>query len=149
MSDKAEDLARQLLEKTEGGKLNWSYTSESPNDGYWATFEKLRSDIEDGFSFSISRKANGDDKLLELELTRSGRTVLTAYADNLPLYDDAKSVVEQSRVFLRPPQENSPRGSARVERFRLFSDLFHAARKCATGGDRTIEKVQQLLERMG
>jgi hypothetical protein len=39
--------------------------------------------------------------------------------------------------------------ASKIGRFRLFSDLFYAARKNAVVEDQTIEKVQQLLERLG
>jgi hypothetical protein len=141
MSDRAEELARQLIEKTEGGKLVWKFTPDNSVDDYWGAAEKYGTELDDVFSFSISRKTQGDNKLLEFELREHGRICLSAQANNLPnssepggLFERAASILYDKTPFLR---------------FRLFSDLFYAAKKSAVPGDQTIEKVQQLLERLG
>lgn len=146
MSNKAEELARQLLEKTNGGKLTWTYIPEGPPAGDWSEFEKFRADLEDGFSFFISRLANGDDKIVELELSQPGRIVLSERASNFPLVGPKTRQLLEIRRNYRPDE---PLEMPLVARFRLFSDLFYAARKSALHGDQTIERVQQLLERLG
>jgi len=145
MSDKAEELAKQLLEKTEGGKLSWRFVPAAATDGNWTDTEEYRTDLEGGFSFSIRRNANGDNKILAFELTEPGRVVLSAQADNFP-----------SSIFLKtlmtgfdPGKPSERINASKIGRFRLFSDLFYAARKNAVVEDQTIEKVQQLLERLG
>jgi hypothetical protein len=143
MSDKAEELAKQLLEKTEGGKLSWRFVPAAA-DGNWPDTQEYRTDLEDGFSFSISRNANGDNKILAFELTQLGRMVLSAQADNFPIFLQTPEPGFDSGKPSEPPIIHS-----KIARFRLFSDLFRAARKNAVVEDQTIEKVQQLLERLG
>jgi hypothetical protein len=152
MSDKAEELARQLLEKTESGKLLWTFVPEAMSDGDWLESEKFRTDLDDGFSFFISRRVNGDYKTLDFELSQPGRVVLSAQSRNFPIGPKTRKLLEIRRGFISPDVKEElaePVDAPIVARFRLFSDLFHAARRSAIGGDQTIEKVQQLLERLG
>ena len=153
MSDKAEELARQLLEKTESGKLVWTFVPEAMSDGDWSESEKFRSDLDDGFSFFISRRVNGDYKALDFELSQPGRVVLSAQSNNFPVIGPkTRKLLEIRRGSISPDDKErlaEPIDAPIVARFRLFSDLFHAARQSAIGGDQTIEKVQQLLERLG
>jgi hypothetical protein len=153
MSDKAEELARQLLEKTESGKLLWTFVPEAISDGDWLESEKLRTDLDDGFSFFISRRVNGDNKRLDFELSQPGRVVLSAQSNNFPFIGPkTRKLLEIRRGFISPDYKEKlaePVDAPVLARFRIFSDLFHAARRSAMGGDQTIEKVQQLLERLG
>lgn len=153
MSDKAEELARQLLEKTESGKLLWTFVPEPMSGGDWLESEKFRTDLDDGFSFFISRRVNGDNKTLDFELSQPGRVVLSAQSrNNVPIGPTTRKLLEIRRGFISPDDKEKlaePIDAPILARFRLFSDLFHAARKSATDGDQTIEKVQQLLERLG
>ncbi len=153
MSDKAEELARQLLEKTESGKLLWTFVPEAMPDGDWLESEKFRTNLDDVFSFFISRRVNGDNKTLDFELSQPGRVVLSAQArNNVPIGPVTRKLLEIRRGFTSLDDKErlaEPIDAPVVARFRLFSDLFHAARKNAMGGDQTIEKVQQLLERLG
>jgi len=75
MSDKAEELAQQLLNKTEGGKLQWRSVAEFG-------FEAYRVEIEDGYAFKIRRASTGDDKIIFLDLTKDGGAVLSVQVDN-------------------------------------------------------------------
>jgi hypothetical protein len=129
MSDKADELAQQLLEKTIGGKLEWFPAGDKQ-------FDAFRVDIGDGFAFYIERAVTGnDDKVISLELKKDGNIVLTDQVDNL--------IRSRAAALMGGPPE------VKIAKFRLFSDLFLAARESAMGGDRTIEQVQQLLERLG
>ena len=152
MNDKAEELVKQLLEKTESGKLQWHFVpSTTPGDN-WIDSENYRTDLEDGSSFLIGRRANGDNKMLNFELTQPGRVVLSVQADNFPISAETLRILEQGREILdrfNPSKLSDPVSAPKIARFRLFSDLFYAARKNAVVEDRTIEKVQQLLERLG
>jgi hypothetical protein len=136
MTSKAEQLAQQLLEKTEAGKLLWNIVPDAGTVDYLAETKSYRTDLEDGYSFSIGRLAKGDNKVLTLSLSEPGRVVLSAQADNFTIHSRATAGMGS------PPDE-------KVSRFRLFSDLFRAAQRSSVGGDQTIEKVQQLLERLG
>jgi hypothetical protein len=129
MSDRASELAQQLLDKTESGKLEWF-----PSDDQ--QFEAFRADIGDGFSFYIQRSTSGsDDKFISFELKKNGYIVFTDQVDNVIRSPKAELMAESL--------------DARIMKFRLFSDLFHAARKSAMGGDQTIKEVRELIERLG
>ncbi|HUY94946.1 MAG TPA: hypothetical protein VMU71_06590 [Terracidiphilus sp.] len=147
MSDKAEELARQLLEKTESGKLIWTFVPENSPEVYWSEYEKFRADLDGGFSFFISRLANGDNKIVEFELSQPGRVVLSVQANNFPIVGGPKT--RQLLDIRKSQRPDEPLDAPLIARFRLFSDLFYAARKSAVHEDQTIEKVQQLLERLG
>jgi len=152
MSDKAEELAKQLLEKTESGKLLWHFVPSTASGDYWVESEDYRTDLEDGSSFWIKRKAKGDNKMLSLDLIQPGRVVLSAQADNFPLSSEMRNLMNHGRAIAVEGDEArlfGPVNTSKIARFRLFSDLFYAARKKAVVEDQTIEKVQQLLERLG
>lgn len=141
MSDKAEELAKQLLEKTEAGKLIWNSVPASGSECY-------ETDLEGVFSFSIDRTATGDNKVLGFRVNSPSGVVLTAHADNFPT--EAKGSIARTRNGLTwQDLVETSADASRIARFRLFSDLFHAARKNAVVENQTIEKVQQLLERLG
>ncbi len=156
MSDQAEEFAKQLLEKTEGGKLQW--TPFRGNGG-----ENYRADLEEGYSFSIKRVTDGDNKVLSLWLEGPDGVILSGNADNLPstIKDASIGVDFGTSATVFTPGKGAALGGALwnqtagiidfppVRRFRLFSDLFHAARMHAVGKDPSVEKVQQLLERLG
>jgi hypothetical protein len=153
MSDKAEELAKQLLEKTKSGKLRWTFVTEtaSGRDGFDG--EKYRTDLDGGFSFFISRQSNGDDKTLALELAQPGRVVLSAQTRNFsfvgPKTQELREIRNRQSSLDKLAIFSAPLEEATIARFRLFSDLFYAARKSAVVEDQTIEKVQQLLEKLG
>jgi hypothetical protein len=151
MSDKAEDLVRQLLEKTRTGKLPWHFVPATSTTTYGIDAEDYRADLKDGSSFLIGRRASGDDKLLTFQLTQPGRVLLSAQADNftaaaatLKIPDEAQGILNK----IDPNKASELNLAPKIVRFRLFSDLFHAARKNAVVEDQAIEKVQQLLERL-
>jgi hypothetical protein len=142
MSVKAEEFAGQLLERTKDGKLRWRFVPDPDVETY-------KADAEDGISFSIKRKARGDDKVVTFELAELGRVVLSDMEDNFPM-------VPTIRVRSKMPQPNSiiggilsePIDDSKIRRFRLYSDLFYAARETAEGKDQAIEKAQQFLARL-
>lgn len=149
MSDKAEDFAKQLIIKTEAGKVHWYLVAVTPGDSSWTDAESYRTDLLEGLSFSIRRKVRGDDQALAFELTHSDRIVLIAYADNLPPSLMARNIVEQRRTNLIKPEGAlpiKPIDETWSGRFQLFSDLFYAARKSALARDQVIKGAQQLLE---
>jgi hypothetical protein len=142
MSDKAEELAKQILEKTNANKLIWNPVSGSVSESY-------QSNLEGVFSFCISRTATGDNKILGFEVNSPSGIVLSAQADNFPML--GANPYERSRRMMGGGDKGTtsePVDTAKIARFRLFSDLFHAARANAVAEDQTIEKVQQLLERL-
>jgi hypothetical protein len=153
MSDKAEELAKQLLEKTKSGKLRWTFVTETASGGDGFDAEKYRTDLDGDFSFFISRQSNGDDKTLALELAQPGRVVLSGQARNFSFVDlktrELQEMTLRQLSLDKLAHLASLRDEATIARFRLFSDLFYAARKSAVVKDQTIEKVQQLLEKLG
>lgn len=153
MSDKAEELARQLLEKTKRGKLRWTFVPEIASGGDGFDAEKYRTDLDGGFSFFISRKSHGDDKTLALELAQPGRVVLSGQAQNFsfvgPKTQELREIRGSQTSLDKLATFQMLLNEAAISRFRLFSDLFYVARKSAVVEDQTIEKVQQLLEKLG
>ena len=147
MSAKAEELAALLLRRTLEGKLGWRY--EPP-----PVLETYRSDADDGLSFQIKRSVRGDDKRLIWELTEEGKIVLSDTEDNAEepqnsalLRDQAVAMLlHQSSEGLSPQILQVDR---KIKRFRLYSDLFYAARESAGGGDQSaIEKAQEFLAKL-
>jgi len=152
MSDKAEELARQLLEKTEIGKLRWNFVPKTRGTDEWADSEKYETDLEGVYSFCIHRTTAGDNKVIGLELTSPSGVLLSAHVDNFPFPGDVPTPYLRSREVLGGGSRSvlaEPADASKVARFRLFSDLFHSARKNAVAEGQTIEKVQQLLEGLG
>jgi hypothetical protein len=152
VNEKTEELVRQIIEKTERQKLQWHFVPPPDSKDVWIESESYRTDLEDGSSFSIERTAYGDNKILAFALTQPGRVVLTAQADNFPISTETLKILEQGKDILNrfdPSKPSEPVSASKISRFRLFSDLFYAARNNAVIEDRTIEKVQQLLEKLG
>jgi len=136
MSAKAEELARQLLEKTEGGKLKWQFVPDTDRDIY-------KFDAEDGITFSIKRRSWGADQVITFELTESDRVVLADAENNFPLSTPAPTILEPVDAFLEKHNNTE-----KIKRFRLYSDLFYAAQDRSVGGDKAIEKAQEFLARL-
>jgi hypothetical protein len=142
MSAKAEEFARQLLEKTENGKLKWQFVPDPDLESY-------KSDADDGISFSIKRKATRDDKVITFELTELGRVVLSDTENNFPTSPFSQIDSDPTRAWLDSRGKPiDPIISEKIKRFRLYSDLFYAARATAEGGDQAMEKAQQFLARL-
>src|ERR1017187_7940504 len=93
MSDKAEELASQLLNKTLSGKLRWYFVQTDGSESY-------QTDLEGGLSFRINRTTRGDNKVLTLSLAEPSRIILTAEASNFPISDDFRRIMEQGRAIL-------------------------------------------------
>jgi hypothetical protein len=150
MKDKAEELARQLLETTERGNLVWRFVPEtSAGDKAEPNRESYRTEIGSGFSLSISRWSAGDNKFLDFELTEQGRTVLSAAAANFPIGPKTRELLKIRNLMQNgSPMAVPPIDADFVARFRLFSDLFYAARQSASDGDSTIERVQEILSNL-
>src|SRR5271165_3829459 len=109
MSEKLDQIASDLLEKTRAGKLVWRIHANPYGDRYFVN-------IEDGYQFDLFQVVSGDSRAITLRLTHNGFPALESIANNWP--GVLGGVAEQ-----------------RVARFRLFSDLFDAARESAYGSD--------------
>jgi hypothetical protein len=143
MSEQAEQWARQLLDKTKAGKLEWF-----PSDDH--QFEAFRADIGDGYAFSVQRKTEGnDDKEISFELKEAGKLIFADHVDNRIQFS---KVAAYALVDALPGNTSSSESSfgrdPKIAKFRLFSDLFYAARTKAMGGEQTLKKVQELIERL-
>jgi hypothetical protein len=144
MSERAEEFAARLLDSTLAGKLQWSAVPDPEVESY-------KYEAEDGISFRIKREAKGDDKSVTFELIEVGRVVLTDTETNIPYATNSELVRDQAMAFLLNLRsgERLPRtGDTRIKRFRLYSDLFYAARETAEGKDMAIEKAQQFLSKL-
>lgn len=144
MSEKAEQFARQLLTNTENGNLKWKIVPDPEAEIY-------RYDAAEGLSFSILRKSFGDDKFLTFELKEHGRSVLTDSESNVPMSSEFREVLEKGRAIvgrLDPSLLSTPVDAFKIKRFRLYSDLFYAARDTAEGRDQAIEKAEQFFKRL-
>src|SRR5450756_2421427 len=128
MSAQAEELARQLLEKTEHGKIKWQFVPDPE-------VEAFKCDAEDGISFSIKRRSRGDQKTLTFELFERGRLALADVEDNqieIPFVRGDRVLMPwDPEIVTREAETKSPR----ILRFRLYSDLFYAARETSDGKD--------------
>ena len=143
MSTKAEEFAAKLIERTKENKLKWRYIPDPD-------VEKYKTDAEAGISFSIARKAWGDDKILTFELAELDRVVLSDTADNSLTDPKVKGLSERERKLnvLYPTMAVESSDEPKIRRFRLYSDLFYAVRKVAEGRDLAIEKAEQFLARL-
>ncbi len=142
MSVKAEEFATQLLEKTRDGKLKWYFVADPESEVY-------KSDAEGGISFCIKRLAQGDNKTIIFELTEVGRVALSDSVSNFPVSDELRKAIDKAQVLMeRLGLGEKAYDDFRIRRFRLYSDLFYAARESADGGDQAIEKAQQFLARL-
>jgi len=122
MSEKLDRFVPDLLEKTRANKLHWEEHS-NPVGGE----EYLLPDVGDGYSFRIWRRISGENRKITLRLQHSGRPTLDETVNNWPPLT----------------------GPDMVSRFRLYSDLFDAVRENVYGKDETLEKVEQLLRKIG
>jgi hypothetical protein len=142
MSAKAEEFAKQLLEKTEDGKLRWQFVPDPDLEIY-------KSDAEDGISFLIKREARGDDKVLVFQLVQPGRVVLSDREDNFPPLGESRQVASRATALMggggRTVGAIDP---AKLNRFRLYNALFYAAQGNSDGRDQAIEKAEQFLARL-
>lgn len=144
MSEKAEEFAARLLESTQAGKLKWSAIPDPEAESY-------KYEADNGISFSIKRVARGDDKTVTFELAESGRVVLVDSESNMDYVANSALVREQALSFMlsrRSESQPSAANDPQIKRFRLYSDLFFAARETTEGQDQAIEKAQQFLSRL-
>jgi hypothetical protein len=144
MSKKAEEFAEKLIERTNENKLKWRYVADPD-------VEKYTTEAEAGISFSIARKSMGDNKVLTFGLAELGRVVLSDSVNNIPMDPKIRGLSEEARTSMSRLNGGDPVESLSeygVRRFRLYSDLFYAARKVAEGRDLAIEKAEQFLARL-
>jgi hypothetical protein len=125
MSDRIDQLARELLVKTRAHKLYWRIMANPLGR------DEFSIDLEKGYSFHIWLVVSGDNRAITLQLWKDGRPVLESFANNWPELSNGEIVQE------------------RVRRFRAYSDLFDAVRESVYGGEETIGEVEQLLRKIG
>ena len=125
MSERLDQLAQELLEKTLAKKLDWRIMANPLGR------DEFSVDLEKEYSFHIWLVASGDNRAITLQLWKDGRPVLESFANNwpgMPIGDTDK---------------------LRLKRFRAYSDLFDAVRESVDGGEETIGEVEQLLRKIG
>jgi hypothetical protein len=145
MSDKVEELARLILEISESGTLRWTLVPVSDAEEYHA-------EIGDEQFITIRRNAWGDDKVITLELSKGNEIILTGIAHNfLPFSASSERVMATAGLGSAKDLilNRVDRLKPDIERFRLFSDLFLAAKRIATGEGSAIARFQDALERLG
>ena len=125
MSERLDQLAQELLEKTLAKKLYWRIMANPLGR------DEFSVDLEKEYSFHIWLLASGDNRAITLQLWKDGRPVLESFANNWPAISNVGTDKE------------------RLKRFRLYSDLFDAVRESVYGGEETIGEVEQLLRRIG
>jgi hypothetical protein len=125
MSERLDQLARELLEKTRARKLHWRIMANPLGR------DEFSVDLEKEYSFHIWLAASGDNRAITLQLWKDGRPVLKSFANNWPAISNGE--IDKDRV----------------KRFRAYSDLFDAVRESVYGGEETLGEVEQLLRRIG
>jgi len=125
MSDRLDQLAQELLEKTRAQKLFWRIMANPLGR------DEFSVDLEKEYSFHIWLVVSGDNRAITLQLWKDERPILESFANNWPAVS------------------NGADGLDRVKRFRAYSDLFDAVRESVYGGEETIEEVEQLLRKIG
>ncbi len=125
MSEKLDQFALNLLVKTRAKKLDWRiHANPYGRDQYYV-------DLEDGYRFGLWQVASGDSRSVTLRLEVGGHPALETTASNWPGIIGGASAKDA------------------VARFRLYSDLFDAVREGVYGSEETLEKVEQLLKKIG
>jgi hypothetical protein len=125
MSEKLDQFARDLLEKTRANKLDWRIMANPMGR------EEFSVDLEKEYRFHIWWVVSGENRAITLQLWKDQRPVLESVANNWPGISNGEIVQE------------------RVKRFRAYSDLFDAVRESVYGGEETMGEVEQLLRRIG
>lgn len=143
MSDETESLAQKILETTNAGKLAWTLVPNS-------TSEEFRADIGDQQSIVVKRTSQGDNKQIELVLSNESGVILQGKADN---FISASTGNILANLGL-PVQSGSLTDFINsvgpdLQRFNLFSDVFMAARRVATGQDSALARFKSSLEKVG
>ncbi|HTW81624.1 MAG TPA: hypothetical protein VME23_18905 [Terracidiphilus sp.] len=125
MSEKLDQLAQELLEKTRNNKLGWiEVESQSDREEFSVALEKE-------YSFHIVRVVSGEYRTIALQLWRNQFPRLEATARNWPSVGAGEDMQQV------------------VKKFRLYSDLFDAVRESVYGSDETLGEVEQLLRKIG
>ena len=134
MSEKLDQFARDLLEKTRAGKLDWKRYLNPAGHGreeYYVGVGDLDG-VGDGFFFHVWRRISGDDRTITLQLRPKHQIdAIESVANNWPGLGGGAPLKEA------------------VSRFRLYSDLFDAVRESVYGKEETLGKVEELLRKIG
>jgi hypothetical protein len=124
MSEKLDQFAQELLEKTRTNKLDWQIMANSVGR------DEFSADLGEGYRFHIWSVLSGENRSITLQLWKDERPVLESVANNWAGLLDINIQKE------------------RVKRFRAYSDLFDAVRESVYGGEQTMGEVAQLLRRI-
>jgi hypothetical protein len=127
MSERIDQWARELLEKTRENKLDWRIMP-NPLGRDWFIV-----DIDDNhqYEFHLWSVESGENREITLRLQKGGRTVLESVANNLPAISGPEAFQEKAK------------------KFRVLSDLFDAVREYVYGKDEMAGEVEQLLRKIG
>jgi hypothetical protein len=125
MNEKIDELAKELLDKTRAGKLDWRIMANPLGR------DEFSVDLGEGYRFHIWLVVSGENRAITFQLWKDNRPTLESIANNWQVISDVQDFQE------------------RAKKFRLYSDLFDAVREGVYGSDETIVEVQQLLKRIG
>lgn len=130
MTDRLDRFAEELLQKTASGKLSWRLLetvgrSHGEMDGYCV-------DLGDQFQFVLRRFRSRDNIRITFHLV----SLSDAYA--------TRTEVRNYPLILSDTENQD-----KVHRFRLYSDLFHAARESSIDRNQEFDKVEELLRKIG
>jgi hypothetical protein len=125
MSEKLDQFAQDLLEKTRSNKLEWRIMANPMGR------EEFSVDLDKAYRFHIWLTVSGENRAITLQLWKDQRPVLESVANNWPAMSNGEIIQE------------------RVKKFRAYSDLFDAVRESVYSGEETIGEVEQLLRKIG
>jgi hypothetical protein len=140
MSEEIVSLANQILDATRSGRLTWVLVS-NPKSG-----EEFRADIGDEQYITVRRIIQGDNRQISLELSQGDAVILEGKADNY-ISAATGSILATLGIASASDAVTGVLGSLHPElvRFNLFSDLFMAAKRVATGQESAIAKFKSTL----
>jgi hypothetical protein len=127
MSEKIDQWALDLLEKTRESKLDWRIMA-NPQGRDWFVVD-IANDHQ--FEFHLWSVDSGENREITLRLQKGGRTVFESVANNLPAISELEAFREK------------------VKKFRALSDLFDAVREYVYGKEETAGEVEELLRKIG
>jgi hypothetical protein len=93
MSERLDQLAQELLEKTLAKKLYWRIMANPLGR------DEFSVDLEKEYSFHIWLLASGDNRAITLQLWKNGRPVLESFANNWPAISNVGTDKERLKRF--------------------------------------------------
>ena len=129
MSEKMDQFASELLDKTRTGSPDWIRIETGDQEE-----EEYSLDLGEGYRFHVLSTTSGDDRSILLQLYQNQRILDESSARNW------LSLVGQKTLM----------DSERVKRFRLYSDLVDSVRECVPSRkpEKEFGEVEELLRKI-